>query len=216
MENIDKNIADFKQEILEVEQFLTGTRISYYFFKRQYPELLKDFDKKDRDIEEIEGLKMFKDLNQSIAKYEEEINKYCFISLIARTEAFLNDILETLYHWNKNSMTDKERNKSILNFSHSSFIKKIKFLKREFNLTFPSIEKRKTSIVELFSTRNIILHNNGLINETYLKINKTSQLIIGEKKVINEDYLKLTFVLLILIAKSIEEKIKEKITNASS
>ena len=119
MENIDKNIADFRQDILEVEQFLTGTRVSYNFFKGHYPELLKDFDKKDRDDDEIEGMEMFKNLNLSITKYEKEIHKYCFINLIARTEAFLNDILETVYLSEDDGMTDKEREKSILNFVSS-------------------------------------------------------------------------------------------------
>ncbi|WP_299137115.1 hypothetical protein [uncultured Tenacibaculum sp.] len=215
MENIDKNIADFRQDTLEVEQFLTGTRVSYSFFKGQYPELLRDFDKKERDDEEVEGMEIFKKLNKSVTKYETEIYKYCFINLIARTEAFLNDILEALYIWENSSLTEKEREKSILNFSHTSFKKKMEFLKRKFNLTFPLIEEHNSDIIELFSTRNIILHNNGLINETYLKINKTSKFTIGDKKVVDENYLKLTFVLLILIAKSIEEKVKEKM-NASS
>jgi len=208
MENIEKNIVDFKQDILEIEQFLNGTLVSYNFFKGQYPELLREFDKQDRDDEEVEGMGMFKNLNQSITKFETEINKYCFINLIARTEAFLNDILATLYHLENSSMTVLDREKSILEFSHSSFIKKMKFLKSKFNLSFPMIEEHNTEIVELFSTRNIILHNNGLVNETYLKINKTSQLKIGKKKDVNEDYLKLTILLLIIIAKSIEEKVK--------
>ncbi len=83
----------------------------------------------------------------------------------------------------------------------------MEFLKSNFNLTFPMLEEHSSSITELFSTRNIILHNNGLINKTYLRINESSTLTIGEKKIINEDYLKLTFVLLIIIAKSIEERI---------
>ena len=77
----------------------------------------------------------------------------------------------------------------------------------EFGLIFPSIEEWELSIIELFSTRNIILHNDGLVNETYLNINKDSKLNIDDKRVVDEEYLKLTLVLAIIIAKSIEEQV---------
>lgn len=211
MEHLDKNIADFKRDTLDIEKFLTGTRVSYSFFKGQYPKLLKEFAEKDRDSEEIEGMEIFKNLNESINKYETEIYTYCFINLIARTEAFLNDILETLYLNTDNHLTNEQRRRKILKFSHSSYKKKMEYLNSNFDLTFPYLEKHKSNITELFSARNIILHNNGFVNETYLKLNETSLSVIGDKKVINEDYLKLTIVLLIIMAKSIEESIKNKI-----
>lgn len=214
MESIDKNIRDFRKDILEIERFLTGTRVSYSFFKEHYPQLLQEFNGKDRDSDEVEGMEIFKDLNQSICKYESDIYTFCFINLIARTEAFLNDILETLYLIQRDNLTDEIRNKRILKFSHSSFKDKMKFLKSNFNLTFPLIEEHDSDIIELFSTRNIILHNNGVVNETYLKINESSKFELGVKRVINEEYLKLTFVLLIIIAKSVQKQIKTM--NASS
>lgn len=213
MENIDKNIQDFRKDTLEVERFLTGTRVSYNFFKENYPIILKEFSEKNRTSEETEGMELFKNLKESISKYETDIYTFCFINLIARTEAFLNDILETLYLWKSDELTDENRKKSILKFSHLSFKDKMKFLKNKFNLNFPQIEEHNQKIIELFSTRNLILHNNGLVNETYLKINESSKLKLGDKRVINEDYLNLTFVLLIIIAKSIEEQIKDKKNN---
>ncbi len=83
-------------------------------------------------------------------------------------------------------------------------------------MTFPAIEKHMSHIIELFTTRNIILHNNGIVNMTYLNINKTSKLSLGEKRVVNRDYLKLTFVLLVIIGKSINEQIVNKVNTASS
>jgi predicted nuclease with TOPRIM domain len=80
------------------------------------------------------------------------------------------------------------RQKEILEFSHSSFKDKIRFLNKKFNLTFPEIEKIQDEIIELFTTRNIILHNNGIVNQTYLKQNKKSKLKLGSKRVVDEDY----------------------------
>jgi hypothetical protein len=225
IENLNRNISDFRRDTLEVDQFLTGTLVSYDFFKNQYPKILKEFNEKDRDGEELEGMQIFKNLNSKISNYESDIHTFCFINLIARTEAFLNDVLETLYLWNYNSLKMNntidyvesiDRDKTILKFSHSSFKDKLKFLKNKFNLSFPMIEEHFSEIIELFTTRNIILHNNGIINNTYLKLNEGSSFELGAKRIITKEYLKLTFVLLIIIAKSIEEQIKEQMNNASS
>ena len=210
LESIERKINDFKSDTLNVDRFLTGTRVSYSFFQDNYPDILKEFDKKERSEEEVEGMEIFKSLQESVCTYELEIYKYCFINLIARTDAFLNDIARSIYLWKKPDLQEEKREKIILKFSHSSFKDKLKHLTKEFDLTFPNIEKYKSSIVELFSTRNIILHNNGLVNETYLKINESSELKIGDKKVVGEEYLKFTFVLMIIIAKSIETQIQEK------
>ena len=207
LENIQKNIDDFKTDTLKLDQFLTGTRASYGFFQHKYPEVQKEFNDKVRSKEEIEGMKIFESLNDSISIYELEIYKYCFVNIIARTDAFLNDIAKSVYLWKKAELQEGKREKIILKFSHSSFKNKLNHLKKEFGLVFPHIEEQESSIVELFSTRNIILHNNGLVNETYLKINQDSKLKIGDKRIVGEEYLKLTIVIAIIIAKSIEEQV---------
>lgn len=207
LENIQKNIDDFKADTLKLDQFLTGTRASYGFFHHKYPEVQKEFNDKARSKEEIEGMKIFENLNSSISMYELEIYQYCFVNIIARIDAFLNDIAKSIYLWKKAGLQEEKREKIILKFSHSSFKNKLNHLKKEFNLVFPHIEEQESSIVELFSTRNIILHNNGLVNETYLKINQDSKLKIGDKRIVGEEYLKLTIVIAIIIAKSIEEQV---------
>ncbi|WP_141047005.1 hypothetical protein [Aliarcobacter cryaerophilus] len=208
LENIKKNINDFKADTLKLDKFLTGTYTSYSFFQHKYPEVKKEFnEKKSRSKDEIEAKMIFENLNESISIYKLEIYKYCFINLIARLDAFLNDIAKSMYLWKKSDLEEDKRKKIILEFSHASFKSKLKHLKKEFGLIFPSIEEWELSIIELFSTRNIILHNDGLVNETYLNINKDSKLNIDDKRVVDEEYLKLTLVLAIIIAKSIEEQV---------
>ena len=208
LENIKKSINDFKADTLKLDKFLTGTCTSYSFFQNKYPEVKKEFnEKKSRSKDEIEAKMIFENLNESISIYKLEIYKYCFINLIARLDAFLNDIAKSMYLWKKSDLEEDKRKKIILEFSHASFKSKLKHLKKEFGLIFPSIEEWELSIIELFSTRNIILHNDGLVNETYLNINKDSKLNIDDKRVVDEEYLKLTLVLAIIIAKSIEEQV---------
>ena len=210
IENLQKNIDDFKTDTLKLEQFLTGTRVSYDFFQNNYPDVLKEFKERERSVVEVEGMRIFDNLNKSISMHEVEIFKYCFINLIARIDAFLNDITRSIYLWKKPDLREKYREKTILKFSHSSFKNKLKHLKKEFDLSFPHVEEKTSIITELFSTRNIILHNNGLVNETYLKINQNSKLSLGAERIVNEEYLKLTFVIAIIIARSIHEQLHQK------
>ena len=210
LENIKKNINDFKADTLKLDKFLTGTCTSYSFFQHKYPEIQKEFNENLRSEEEIEGMHLFDNLNNSISIYEVEIFKYCFINIIARTDAFLNDIARSVYLWRKSILGEEKREKAILKFSHSSFKNKLKHLKNEFDLVFPHIEKKESIIVELFSTRNIILHNNCLVDETYLKINQDSKLRVADERIVNEEYLKLSIVIAIIIAKSIEEQVHHK------
>lgn len=216
IEKLDKNISDFRRNTLKIDGFLTGTRISYSFFKSKYPELLDEFYEKERSNEEVEGLEILKQLDESVDDYEIEIFTFCFINLIARTEAFLNEILRTIIHWKGKGLSVAKTEKNILNFSHKSFKGKLIYLKEEFNLNFPTIQEHSLKLIEIYSTRNIILHNNGIVNKTYVKLNSKSKLKIGDKKSINEEYLKLTIVLLILVSKSIEDVLKSRINEASS
>ena len=208
VEDIQKNIEDFKIDTLKLDKFLTGTRVAYHFFENKYPEINNEFNKKVRNKNEMEEMRLFENLYASISIYDKEIFKYCFINIIARTEAFLNDIARSIYLWKKPDLTKEIREKAISNYSHFPFRKKLEHLNNEFGLSFPEIEEKKDTISEFFSRRNIILHNNCLVNETYLKINNDSNLKIGDEVVVGEDYLKLTFIVVIIIAKTIEKQIK--------
>tara|TARA_A100001015_G_scaffold21502_1_gene24405 strand:- start:5 stop:670 length:666 start_codon:yes stop_codon:yes gene_type:complete len=216
LENIQKNIDDFKADVLKLDDFLTGTRVSYSFFQHKFPEVEQEFASKERNDTEVEGMQIFKNLDNSVATYNVEILKYCFINLIARTDVFLNDVASSVYLWKKPNLEMKKREKDLLNFSHSSFKNKLKHLKKEFSLVFPEISEKEESIVEIFSTRNLILHNNGLVNETYLKLSKNSDQSLGEERTITEDYFKLTVVIAIIIAKSIEQRIHHNVNSAES
>ena len=46
LENIKKNINDFKADTLKLDKFLTGTCTSYSFFQHKYPEVKKEFNEK--------------------------------------------------------------------------------------------------------------------------------------------------------------------------
>lgn len=178
-------------------------------------------------------MKLFNDLNSKIPEYESEVFVTALINFIARTEAFLNDLLEILFLWKKKSLISNKnlsykeiieseniddliktiREKEILEFSHSSFKDKIAYFKTKFNLIFPDLDNSLEQIIEMFTTRNIILHNNEIVNETYLKINKNSNLELGSKRNIYKDYSHNVYIYSMIIAKSIGGKTESKIKN---
>ncbi|PKB00409.1 hypothetical protein B0O79_3875 [Flavobacteriaceae bacterium MAR_2009_75] len=201
-EKIEKTQNEFSQNLWEIDDFVFETKLSYAFYQDKYKELL------EKNKPDDEGMTLFTRINSKIPKHTLEINVLAIINAVARTEAYLNDILECLFLWNRKSLisdktiTYKEaiefenideliksiRQREILEFSHSSFKDKLKFLNKKFNLTFPEIEKVQDEIIELFTTRNIILHNNGIVNQTYIKQNKRTKLKLGSKRVVDEDY----------------------------
>ncbi len=228
-DRVEKIVNEYNQNLLDIDRFVFGTTLSYVFFQDKYKELSKEY-------EGGKEMELFKDLNSKIPDYESEVFVLAIINLIARAEVFLNDILEILFIWQKKALiSDKTisykevlesenieelveaiRAKEILKFSHSSFKDKLKYLKVKFKLHFPSIEEHMIAIVEIFTTRNIILHNNGLINETYLNINKNSNFVLGSKRPVNKDYVHNTYIYLTILGRSVEKKVKEKIIEANT
>ena len=224
---IENLINEHHDNLREIDKFVFGTSLSYAFFQDKYSELLEQFKENDK------GMKIFNDLNSKIPEYESEVFVMALINFIARTEAFLNDLLEILFLWKKKSLISNKnlsykeiieseniddliktiREKEILEFSHSSFKDKINYFGTKFNLSFPELDNSLDQIIEMFTTRNIILHNNGIVNETYLKINKGSNFELGSKRIIDKDYSHNVYINSMIIAKAIGGKIHSKIKN---
>lgn len=222
---LEKLLNDHYSNLEEIDKFIFGTTLTYAFFQDKYEEMLKQFNETD------DGMSLFKKLKNNIPKYENDVKEFGLINFIARTEAFLNDLVEILFIWKKESLiSDKKvsykqvikssninelikqiRDDEILQFSHSSFEEKMKVFRSKFNIDLSEIEKHKIKIIEIFTTRNLLLHNNGLVNETYLKYNKGSSFNLGDKRVIDNDYISKTKLLLMILAKSIGEKVTSKI-----
>ena len=67
-------------------------------------------------------------------------------------------------------------------------------------------------IGEIYSTRNLILHNRGTINNTYLNLNPNSEFKVDEERKIDQKYLRDSIGLLGVSANKISTSIKSKYT----
>ena len=96
-------------------------------------------------------------------------------------------------------LTNFIADKIVYDLGFKSISEQIKFLNKEIkiNLSFKNgngmIANRRyinlESITENFSTRNILLHNGGIVNKRYLDANSSSSFEIGEKRKLSKDYL---------------------------
>ncbi len=224
-EKHEKLFDDFFQNMSSIQEFIFGTSLSYAFFQDKYQELLKVYDKNE------DGMKLFTELNSKIPDHNNEIYSMSIVNAVARMEAFLNDLLDVLFSINRKSlMSDKQlsykdiltfnnlddltdfiKQKEILEFSHASFSQKLKFIEKRFNLNFKDLEDQEKSINEIFLTRNILLHNNGIINIAYLNGNPDSKFELGEKRTIDEKYTREVFRQLIDIGGEIYNKVLGKV-----
>ena len=91
----------------------------------------------------------------------------------------------------KNNLIKKE----VEVLGRQSIKERIEYLEKKFNLNFKYVSVNEKNglffneIVEIYSARNLIIHNNSIVNETYLKLNSASNYKLGENLKIDASYL---------------------------
>jgi hypothetical protein len=159
----------------------------------------------------------FSDKMKTIA-YPSIIYKTSLIYAVSSFEVFLNKFLTILYEEepralknNTKSMTYEEilshssfkslKKKMILSVLHDFFYKSIaeqftlmnkKFgFKLDFNKSKSTIFDKSVNLetlTEIFSLRNIILHNDSIVNDIFIKNNPASRYKIGDKIVLDSEF----------------------------
>jgi len=101
---------------------------------------------------------------------------------------------------------------------------RIDYLEKKFHLKFEyrrmngirnnwnSIELE--SLIEIHSTRNLIIHNNSIVNETYIKENKLTKLRQGEKREVTKEYAMDSLFVLFRVSGSIYNVALKKVKTA--
>jgi hypothetical protein len=108
-------------------------------------------------------------------------------------------------------------------FSFKSIKQKITYLEKKFGLKF-TYEKQKgirgnwncielNDLIEIHSARNILVHNNSIVNKFYISENPNSKYKIGDKKEINNEYSIHALFVLFRVSDSFYSVIKKKIEN---
>jgi hypothetical protein len=78
-----------------------------------------------------------------------------------------------------------------MKFAYKSFSRQIISLKANYNIDFETLVGKSTieSLIEIRETRNIHVHNSGIVNRKYLDSVKNSSFVEGQYRGIDEPYL---------------------------
>jgi hypothetical protein len=123
------------------------------------------------------------------ADHQNLLTRNCLISLISSAEWFLSQILRNYFEANHDSAAIKEKTLTLddlrkigsieeaENFLITSRIDEImwggyedwvKYLRNNVKLSMSYLERDEALIVEVFQRRNVLVHNNGVVNQTYI------------------------------------------------
>jgi hypothetical protein len=81
--------------------------------------------------------------------------------------------------------------KKIMKFAYKSFSRQMNSFKENYNMDFKAILGTSTieKLIEIRETRNIFVHNSGIVNTKYLENVKATSFAAGEYRTIDEPYL---------------------------
>lgn len=227
---IEELYSNFIETMMNIEAFRSDTDSSYISYKYNVEKVI-DWAKKNGDKTDKESISLFERKLINLPKFSKLIYSMTIVYSVSKFEAYLNGCLEVLIDCYPNvlksnkQMTYKEifefnnirelhnmlKNKELIEFSYSSFNEKVKILEKKFNLKFESNDFRKEVITEILTTRNIHLHNDGIINEVYLENNPDTDFTVGEEREISIEYTIQVIFELMKISKVVFNEIKSKI-----
>lgn len=213
---LDKFYSQIEENINELLDFIDITANAYKT-RESLRNVLSGIDfpsqNQDRNSEKI-----ISKLDTEIAKFENfsEINrKLAFVSLISHFEVYFKNVLKIIFKLNyrefyssdKKQISYKELltfsndkslfenliEKEVYSYAYKSIRNQIEELNKKYNIEFSkngltNKEIYIDKVQEIYSTRNIILHNNGVVNDKYLEINNNSKFQKGEKRLILPEY----------------------------
>lgn len=130
----------------------------------------------------IEQLKKYVDLSVIMS----------FTYLMTTFDAKYIDVIKTYFESISSTFpADVTVDKKLMKFAYKSFSRQMTSLKTNYNIDFETILGKSTveSLIEIRETRNIYVHNSGIVNTKYLDNVKTSPFVEGKYRAIDESYL---------------------------
>lgn len=129
----------------------------------------------------------------------EQLKKYVDLSVImsftylmTSFDAKYIDVIKTYFESISSTFPPEVTvDKKIMKFAYKSLSRQIASLKENYNI---NLEKKLgcdtiEGLIEIRETRNIYVHNSGIVNKKYLENVKTSPFLEGQYRVVDESYL---------------------------
>jgi hypothetical protein len=229
-ERIEELFNSFISTMMNIEAFRSDTDGSYIGYEFMIQRAIESA-KARADETDKAGIRIFEQKIKNLPTYSKLVHSMTVVYAVSKFESFLTDCYDQLLSWNQNALkTAKQisykevlefkniedlfqalKDRELLEFSFSSFAQKIQTLEKKFNINFSNHDVNIETITEILTTRNIHLHNDGFINEVYLKNNSRTDYKIGDERTIDVGYSIHVISELIHAGESIQKKILEKI-----
>jgi len=207
-EKIEKLFKDFLDTMSAVNAFWSDTGSSYIYYKSRIEKMI-EWGKSEGDETDKEGVKLFDEKLVNLPKFSKLIDSMAIVYAVSKFEVYLNNCLLILIESNPNilksskqmaykeilefrdlaELREKIKEREILEFSYSSFKDKVKILEKKFSINLNDGGLNYEVIIEILTTRNIYLHNDGIINEVYLVSNLNTTFKIGDKRELTMEYI---------------------------
>lgn len=221
---------NFLSSMMDIEAFRSDTDGSYIGYEFTVQRAI-DVAKARGDESDQEGIKIFEQKIKNLPNYSKLVHSMTVVYAVSKFESFLTDCYDQLLRWNQNALkTAKQisykevlefksigdlhqalKERELLEFSFSSFAQKMQTLEKKFNINYSRDEMNIETITEILTTRNIHLHNNGFINDVYLKNNSLTTFRIGDERKIDVEYSIHVISELMHAGESIHKKVLEKL-----
>lgn len=158
---------------------------------------------------DLKYLSFFKEKHylEELHQEKNDLFSLYFIKTIAAFEYYFKNIFEIVFYTYRSLFNTEE---GLFKFERMPFEKQINLLRLK-KISFPSIKLRTDRAVEFIATRNILLHNNGLVDDYYLNRVKNSNRKKGEIITIDFCYLKKAISVFSDFARSIDDVLAKKI-----
>jgi len=231
----DRIENDFEKEVLDVKKGFTKSEQkeidafrNFLDYKKRKKKRQNTFSFKSKKLQQIDISKKFIPLFTRTPQYKEFIRKMALIKLVSDFENFLKKVIKACYKKQIKCLNNSERSmfiKDIINFSNIDdlknqiidsettklFYKDIeeinKYLKLKFNLDL-SKNRNWNKFKEIYYGRNILVHNNGIVNDIYRSKVKNVKI---KYLSVNKTYLEKSISIFKSISKSITKQLENKI-----
>ena len=119
-----------------------------------------------------------------INEFKNPINQHAIYSIISHWDWYISNIGKFIDFAEKHISPDKKRDKDLLKLSNKAFAKQMEIIKNQTGIIFKIKDEDLGLIEEMHLVRNLGLHNQWEVDETYLKYTKTKNFRVGKKRLV--------------------------------
>ena len=147
---------------------------------------------------------------RAIEKYPELVNNMVLIYLVALFDAFILDSIKAIISHKKEILRSSKQitYDEVLEFEHISSLHsymieketvdlgykslkdEFKFINSKFGINIKECAIKVDELSEIHATRNLLVHNKGIVNQAYKDTVPNSKLDIGNRRAVTDDYFK--------------------------